>query len=239
MTLFYAPHIAISPLLPESEAQHAARVLRMNKGDEITLTDGKGLFYQAVITQINSGMCAVHVTSRRQPPTRSFRIHLAVAPTKNAARMEWMAEKATEIGVDAITLLSCRFSERRQFNTERIRKLLVSAMKQSHSATLPELNEVTPFDAFVCREHAGLKFIAHCAAHAPAQLLQHHYRAHAHATILIGPEGDFAQSEIALALQHGFAPVSLGQSRLRTETAALVACHTCHILSDASPETDR
>jgi 16S rRNA (uracil1498-N3)-methyltransferase len=232
MTLFYAPDIALSPFLPEEESIHAARVLRLIKGDEITVTDGKGFFYRCTISQPHPKQCEVAITERRQHnPSWQAGIHIAVAPTKSMDRMEWFAEKATEIGIDAITCLQCRFSERREIKTARLEKILISAMKQSLKATLPALNGMTDFKTFVGQPRNGMKLIAHCEADAETQLLQHTCRAGEDVTILIGPEGDFSQDEIMFARQHGFIPVSLGKSRLRTETAAVVACHTIHILS--------
>jgi 16S rRNA (uracil1498-N3)-methyltransferase len=237
MTLFYAPDIAVSPFLPEEESIHAARVMRLNKGDEITVTDGKGFFYRCIIARPHPKQCEVAVVERRQHnPLWQAGIHIAVAPTKNMDRMEWFAEKATEIGIDAITCLHCRYSERREIKTARLEKILVSAMKQSLKATLPDLSGMTDFKTFVGQPRNGMKLIAHCETDAKTQLLQHIYRAGEDVTILIGPEGDFSKDEIAFAGQHGFMPVSLGKSRLRTETAAIVACHTIHILS-ASAET--
>ncbi|MDR1331925.1 MAG: 16S rRNA (uracil(1498)-N(3))-methyltransferase [Tannerella sp.] len=232
MTLFYAPDVAVSPFLPEEESRHAIRVLRLDRGDEITVTDGKGFFYQCTIVEPHPGRCEVTVVARRQQePLRRGRIHVAVAPTKSMERMEWFAEKATEIGIDAITCLRCRFSERREIKTARLEKILVSAMKQSGKALIPAMNEMTDFKTFASRPHGGMKFIAHCEADPQTQLLQRLYRAGEDAIILIGPEGDFSKDETALARQHGFISVSLGESRLRTETAALVACHTIHVMS--------
>jgi 16S rRNA (uracil1498-N3)-methyltransferase len=232
MTLFYAPDIAATPVLPEEEAQHALRVMRLAEGDEITVTDGKGFFYQCVIVRPRGRQCEVTVAGRwRQNLSRHFRIHVALAPTKSMERMEWFAEKATEIGIDAITCLLCRFSERREIKTARLEKILVSAIKQSQKALLPDLYGMTDFRTFVGRPREGMKFIAHCEADPQTQLLPRVCRAGEDVTILIGPEGDFSKDETAFAEQHGFVPVSLGESRLRTETAALAACHTFHVLS--------
>ncbi|MDR1408234.1 MAG: 16S rRNA (uracil(1498)-N(3))-methyltransferase [Tannerella sp.] len=230
MTLFYAPDVAANPFLPEEESQHAIRVLRLAQGGEITVTDGKGALYRCMIVDPHPKRCEVTVVARWQAERpRRFSIHVAVAPTKSMERMEWFAEKATETGIDAITCLECRFSERREIKTARLAKILVSAIKQSGQARLPDLNGMTDFRTFVGRPRDGMKFIACCEADPQTQLLQHLYRSGADATILIGPEGDFSKDETTFALQHGFIPVSLGASRLRTETAALAACLTIHV----------
>ncbi|MDR0843798.1 MAG: 16S rRNA (uracil(1498)-N(3))-methyltransferase [Tannerella sp.] len=231
MPLFYAPDITAHPVLPEEESRHAIRVLRLKEGDEIALTDGKGFFYRAVIARPHPEQCEVTITERRQPAYQpSFRVHIAIAPTKNTDRMEWFAEKATEIGIDGITFLNCRFSERREMKTARLEKILVSAMKQSQKATLPKITGMTPFQSFIKQPFAGRKFIAHCED-GEKRLLKQTYHAGENALILIGPEGDFSPEEIESSLQNGYTPISLGESRLRTETAALAACHTIHVLN--------
>ncbi|RHJ83964.1 16S rRNA (uracil(1498)-N(3))-methyltransferase [Parabacteroides sp. AM08-6] len=231
MQIFYTPDILIRPELPEEEAGHCIRVLRLTEGNEILLTDGKGSFYKAAISRAHPKHCEVTILeSWQQPPLWNFFLHIAVAPTKNMDRMEWFAEKATEIGIDAITCLNCRFSERKEIKPARLEKILVSAMKQSQKATLPELNGMTDFRTFVNRPFDGRKFIAHCEE-TDKKLLKQIYHPCENALILIGPEGDFSPEEIDLALKNGFEPISLGESRLRTETAALVACHTIHVLN--------
>jgi 16S rRNA (uracil1498-N3)-methyltransferase len=231
MQVFYVPDIAVRPELPEEEAAHALRVLRLGEGSPIVATDGKGFFYKALISSAGRKQCTLNVTERwEQPLTWPFYLHLAVAPTKNLDRMEWLCEKATEIGVNAITFLNCRYSERRELKTARIEKILVSAMKQSQQATLPTLAGMTDFHSFISRPFEGQKFIAHCGT-GERLLLKTAYLPGSHALILIGPEGDFSTEEVCRALGEGFAPVSLGDSRLRTETAALAACHTLHVLT--------
>lgn len=231
MQVFYTPDIAVNAELPEEEAGHCVRVLRLSEGDEIRLTDGKGFFHRAVIRRAHPKHCEVELLeSWQQPALWPFRLHIAVAPTKNMDRMEWFAEKATEIGIDEITCLNCRFSERREIKTARLEKILVSAMKQSLKATLPRLTGMTDFKTFVARPFEGRKFIAHCEEGEKASL-KSSYRPGENALILIGPEGDFSPEEIAWALASGFEPISLGESRLRTETAALAACHTIHVLN--------
>lgn len=231
MQIFYTPGIAVDPELPEEEAGHCIRVLRLTEGNEILLTDGRGTFYKAAISRAHHKHCEVSILeSWQQPALWNFRLHIAVAPTKNMDRLEWFAEKATEIGIDAITCLNCRFSERREVKPARLEKILVSAMKQSQKATLPQLEGMTDFKTFVNQPFDGRKFIAHCED-GDKTLLKQTYRPGENALVLIGPEGDFSPDEIELALKQGFEPISLGESRLRTETAALVACHTIHVLN--------
>ena len=229
--LFYAPHIQENPILPEDESGHAVRVLRLTEGDDIHVTDGKGVFYRARITNAHPKHCEVQIiSSQQQPPLWSCQIHIAIAPPKNIDRMEWFVEKATEIGIDAITCLNCHFSERREIKTARLEKIMISAIKQSQKARLPQLTGMTDFQDFIHKPFAGSKFIAHCEEDAKLSLKQI-YNHGENALILIGPEGDFSPKEISSAIEQGFQPVSLGNSRLRTETAALVACHTIHLLN--------
>lgn len=224
--------------LPPEEAAHAVRVLRMREGDGITLTDGRGLFATVRITLASPKHCAFEV-EQSWPDHKLWNggIHLAVAPTKNMDRMEWFAEKATEIGVDRISLLNCANSERRVVKTERLEKIVVSAMKQSHKAFKPQVEPMTDFLRFISQPFDGQRFIAHC--HTPEELgdeaqsihltgnnfLGDLLRAEGNALVLIGPEGDFSAQEVKAAVEVGFQPISLGESRLRTETAALAAVH--------------
>lgn len=231
MQIFYTPDIQHTPELPEEESGHCVRVLRLGAEDEIVLTDGKGAFYRAAIVQPHPKHCEVRILEQwQQEALWPFYLHIAVAPTKNMDRMEWFCEKATEIGIDEITCLNCRFSERREIKPARLEKILVSAMKQSQKARLPRLNGMTDFKKFVTQPFDGRKFIAHCEDE-EKPLLKKIYHPGENALILIGPEGDFSPDEIELAKTNGFEPISLGESRLRTETAALVACHTLHVLN--------
>lgn len=231
MQIFYTPDITVNPELPEEEAGHCIRVLRLSEGDEILLTDGKGSFYKAAIAKAHPKHCGVTILENwKQPVLWNFNLHIAVAPTKNMDRMEWFVEKATEIGINSITCLNCRFSERKEIKTARLEKILVSAMKQSQKATLPQLDGMTDFKKFVAIPFEGRKFIAHCEE-GEKPLLKKIYHPGENALILIGPEGDFSPEEIKLAKENGFEAISLGESRLRTETAALVACHTIHVLN--------
>lgn len=234
MHLFYTPDINSQTALPDEEAGHAVRVLRLQSGDEVELTDGQGNFYRAEITTATPKHCLVHIIETMpQAPLWSGHLHIAMAPTKNMDRTEWFAEKATEIGFDELTFLNCRFSERKVIKTERIEKILISAMKQSLKARLPRLNEMTDFARFVTQPFEGQKFIAHCYK-GTKPLLKEVVKSGQDALVLIGPEGDFSEEEVALAEANGFIPISLGRSRLRTETAALVACHILQMANELS-----
>lgn len=232
MYLFYTPDIALNHCLSEEESQHCIRVLRYDRGDEILLTDGRGTTYQARITNPHPKHCEFEViSSQKQEPHHHFHLHIAIAPTKNVERLEWMVEKCTEIGVDEITPLLCRFSERKQLRTDRLEKIILSAAKQSLTPYLPVLNDLTPFDEFIKGHSAqGGLFIAHCYER-DKRSLKEEMRG-GDVTILIGPEGDFSEQEIETALTAGYVPVSLGESRLRTETAGVVACHTAILLNE-------
>ena len=225
MKLFYAPHILTDSELPAEEAVHAVKVLRLKPGDELTIVDGVGNFHDARVAHTDGRQrCRVElIATRPQAPQWEGHRHIALAPTKNADRMEWLVEKATEIGVDEVSFLDCRYSERKAMKTDRLQRVAISAIKQSLKARLPQLNAMTDFRAFVSQPRSGGKFIAPCHE-GEKPLLQDCLTDGGDATILIGPEGDFSTEEVELAVQCGYIPVSLGKSRLRTETAALVAC---------------
>lgn len=231
MYLFYTPDILTSHVLSEEESQHCVRVLRYTRGDEILLTDGKGNTYTARITNPHPKHCEFEVlTQEKQQKAHDFYLHIAIAPTKNIERMEWMVEKCTEIGVDEITPLLCRFSERKQIRTDRLEKIVLSAAKQSLTPYLPKLNELTDYDTFVRQATEETKFIAHCYKEDKRELKDEIRRGKS-VLVLIGPEGDFSEQEVEEALALGFVPVSLGNSRLRTETAGVVACHTAVLMN--------
>ena len=215
--------------LPQEEAGHCLRVLRMKEGDTLRITDGKGSFYNAVISAAQGKRCMVHIESEEhQELLWSGHLHVAMAPTKLMDRNEWFVEKAVEIGVDEITFLKTEHSERDVIKMERIEKIAVSAMKQSQKATLPVLNGMTSFRSFIERGFEGDKFIAHCEPGSKVLLQDAVVPGH-DTVVLIGPEGDFSPAEIEMALQAGFKPISLGPSRLRTETAALVSVHIMNL----------
>lgn len=230
---FYTPE-PLTGILPDEEAQHAVRVLRLNSGDEIFLMDGCGSFYRAEITDASRKHCLYRILET-MPQQRAWKgkLHLAMGPTKNMDRTEWFAEKATEIGFDHLTFLNCQWSERRTIKNERIEKILVSAMKQSHKAWLPELSEMTDCKTFIEAPHTGRKFICHCHEEGLPLLKDLLFSTTDNSDedilVMIGPEGDFSQEEVEAAEKAGFVSVSLGKSRLRTETAALVAVHLMHL----------
>ena len=232
--LFYAPDIASEHVLPEDESVHCVRVLRLKEGDSITITDGKGFLYNATLENIHLKHCRVNIMEQLpQNPLWNYSIHIAVAPAKNIDRMEWFVEKATEIGINYITFLRCHHSERREIKLQRLNKIAVSAMKQSQKTLLPQINEMIDFNKFISQKLDGQKMIAHCADD-NKQLITELYKPNNNALILIGPEGDFSNEEINTAISAGFVPVTLGKSRLRTETAALAACNTIHVLNQLS-----
>lgn len=233
MHIFYTPELSGKTyILDETESKHCVRVLRLKKSDEITLVDGHGGFFTAEIADPNTKRCAVNVTkSELNFGLRNFQVHVAIAPTKNIERIEWFLEKSTEIGINRVTPLLCRFSERKEIKHDRLEKVMVSAMKQSLKAYLPKLDELTKFNEFIRQPFEGQKFIAHCEEQ-HRELLKNAIKPAGNYLILIGPEGDFSQEEIELAINAGFIAVSLGDSRLRTETAGLVACHTLNFINE-------
>ncbi len=231
MALFYVPNLASGSVLPEEESQHAVKVLRLQAGDNITVVDGAGGYYKAVITNPHHKHCAFEITETQlEFGKRNYKLHIAIAPTKNIERLEWFIEKSTEIGIDEITPIICRHSERKVIKEERLEKIIVSAAKQSLKAYFPKLNPLCTFDQLVQKHVATQKFIAHCYEE-DKRLLQTEITKSSDVLILIGPEGDFSMEEVQKAISYGFKPVSLGESRLRTETAGVVACHTVGIMN--------
>ncbi|MCF8361773.1 MAG: 16S rRNA (uracil(1498)-N(3))-methyltransferase [Prolixibacteraceae bacterium] len=234
MNIFYTPDISGKAYtLNETESKHCIRVLRMRQGDMLTLVDGQGGWFEAEITDPNPKRCGVVVKEEtRDFQKRDFYLHIAIAPTKNNDRFEWFLEKATEIGVDEITPLLCEHSERKKIKPERLEKVVVSAMKQSLKAYLPRLNNLTNFETFLNTDFEGSKFIAHCEEDMPREHLFSLIELKQKVLILIGPEGDFSPSEIALANQKGYRQITLGESRLRTETAGVVATQIANLVNE-------
>ncbi len=237
MHLFYHPDITSAGLctLDAEESRHAVRVMRMREGDELHVTDGRGHLYTCRIAVADDRACTVETIAVATPHATRPSLHLAVAPTKNPSRMEWLVEKAVEVGVDEITLLQCDHSERTFLKTDRLQRLAVSAMKQSLHLTLPAIHPVVVLTEWL-HDSVGTphiqRLIAHCEADRPRTPLATALPAGRDTLVLIGPEGDFSTDEIALALQCGFQPVSLGSSRLRTETAALYATVAFNLIND-------
>ena len=230
---FYVPDAASATELPADEASHAVRVLRMKPGDEMVLMDGVGTFFKAEVAVASPHHCVYRVVEEMpQLPQWHGRYHIAMAPTKLMDRTEWMLEKVTEIGVDEVSLLNCGNSERRVAKPARLEKILVSAMKQSRKAWKPVLNDMAAFRKFVSEPRGGMKFIAHCYEEIPRTYFYDELcgRDVSEAvTVLIGPEGDFTPDEVRMAVDAGYVSVHLGQSRLRTETAAMVAVMMMHL----------
>ncbi len=228
---FYVPQADSSAELPQEEAAHATRVLRLQNGDEMFLMDGCGSFYRAKVTLATQKRC-LYAIEETLPQEKTWNGHIciAMAPTKMMERTEWFAEKATEIGIDELDFVLCRFSERKTLKEERIEKIVVSATKQSRKPWKPIVYAMLPFSDFITKERNGQKYIAHCYEEIQSVDLfatmaekRSNGDSDEEVTILVGPEGDFSIDEVKLAIKHGYTPVSLGKSRLRTETAALYA----------------
>lgn len=235
MHFFYIPDVTSAfSQLSEEESKHSVRVLRLGEGDEIKIVNGKGDFFTARITDPNPKRCGIQILDHIPGfGARPFKIHVAVAPTKNLDRIEWFVEKAVEIGIDEISFLLCDRSERKTINLDRILKIAVSAMKQSVKAYLPIIHDLQPYTNFISKINPQETLIAHLEEHDRTSLSM--VNPGKNTCVLIGPEGDFSGKEIELAYQHGIKPVTLGRSRLRTETAALVACHTINLLHELNP----
>ena len=224
---FFVPDARNRGELPDDEAVHAVRVLRLTAGDEMMLMDGEGSFYRAQVTLATQKRCLYDIVDTL-PQERQWQgnVHLAIAPTKLMERIEWMTEKAVEVGIDELSFLDCQFSERRSLKLPRIEKIAVSAVKQSRKAYMPQLNDLTPFKTFIDQHREGRRYIAHCYNEVPRVNLFDELRkggAEEDALVLIGPEGDFSIDEVKMAVVAGFVSVDLGKSRLRTETAGLSA----------------
>jgi 16S rRNA (uracil1498-N3)-methyltransferase len=230
VNLFFQPAVSegVNHLTAE-ESYHAFRVLRMSSGDDIKVTDGKGFFYQAQIVSIDSKKCVFKINTHEKIPAKNFRIHIAIAPTKNADRIEWFVEKAVEIGVHEISFILCKNSERKVLNLDRIEKIAVSAMKQSQQAWMPILHPLRPFSD-ILKQLADQKFIGYVDSSNPVHL-KAIAKPNKSYLLLIGPEGDFSKEELENAQQLGFEKVSLGENRLRTETAGLTACQTLQFVN--------
>ena len=228
MQLFYNPNLSPeskSFVFDREESKHIVKVLRKKNGDNLFVTNGLGYLFKTEITLASDSKCTVAIVSFQRQEPLPYQLHLAVAPTKMNDRYEWFLEKATEIGITAITPIICDHSERTQLKLDRMEKILQSAMKQSLHCYLPKLHEPVSFKEFVKQNRDGQLFIAHCEE-TDKKSLKSQLQTRTDVTILIGPEGDFSTKEIQTALENKFVPVSLGNTRLRTETAAVVACHS-------------
>lgn len=246
MHRFYCPDIAATLTLGEEDSKHCVKVLRMAEGDFIEVVDGRGTLYTCRITTAHPKRCAVEVKdSVHQPPHWGHQIVLGIAPTKNLDRIEWLVEKCVEMGVDRIIPLRCHNSERTVLKTERLKKIMVAAMKQSLKATLPQLDEMTPVEQVLREPFDGTRCIAYCDEQLPRNqrlTLAGVCQPGRDTMVLVGPEGDFSPDEVQAALAAGFQPVTLGQSRLRTETAGVMSVAAIHTIDElaarsASPTT--
>ena len=237
MHRFYCPDIAATLTLGEEDSKHCVKVLRMGEGDTIEVVDGNGTLYTCRIAMAHPKRCAVEVLgTESQPPHWGHRIVLGIAPTKSLDRIEWLVEKCVEMGVDRIIPLRCHNSERTVLKTERLKKIMVSAMKQSLKATLPRLDEMTPVEQVLAEPFDGTRCIAYCDEMLPReerQTLAGVYKSVSDVLVLIGPEGDFSPDEVQQAMAAGFVPVTLGESRLRTETAGMMAVASIHALDQS------
>ncbi len=234
MQLFYNPRLDQSAsqfTFNEEESKHIVKVLRKKEGDLLHITNGKGYLFEARIISANPKKCSAQIEDTDKRHQKMHWFHLVVAPTKMNDRFEWFLEKATEIGVNEITPIICDNSERKIIKKERMEKVIQSAMKQSLQTFLPKLNDAVSFKDFIANEHKGLLFIAHCEDDEKLDL-KRRVAADKDVTIMIGPEGDFSSSEIKSSYEKGFLPVSLGENRLRTETAAIVACTTVNMINN-------
>lgn len=235
MQLFYHPGISETDqqiVFPREESKHIVKVLRKKEGDRLNVTNGKGSLFKTQLILIAPQQCVAKVLKVETETEPPYFLHLAVAPTKMNDRYEWFLEKATEIGVHEITPLICDHSERKVVKINRFERVLQSAMKQSLHLSIPKLNEEVKVSALISANFEGQKFIAHCEEDGKKVSLKSQLKPGGKTTILIGPEGDFSSEEIRLALQNNWIPVSLGNSRLRTETAAIVACHTVALANE-------
>jgi len=233
MQIFYAPDIRDNDYtLDEKESGHCIRVLRMKSGTPVQVIDGKGNLYDAVIVNPDPRKCSLAITGvKREFEKRDYRLHIAISPLKNYERFEWFIEKSVEIGVDEITPLICSNTEKPGIKKERINNLIISAMKQSLKSTITILNEPCQYNDFIKSRLSGTMLIAHCYNEEVRSRIGDVYSKGSNAVIMVGPEGDFSKDEIRGAVDNGFEPVHLGQSRLRSETAGIAACYSIYYLN--------
>ena len=234
MQLFYNPEITNNSTqfsFNKEESKHIIKVLRKGEGDTLNITNGNGWLFKAEIIVADIKKCVVKIITQELQKPKNYYLHMVVAPTKMNDRYEWFLEKATEIGVDEITPIICDHSERKVIKPERFEKIIQSAMKQSLNCYLPKLNKITSLQNFLEQNFEGQLFIAHCE-NSKKSTLKTKVQDNQKATMLIGPEGDFSSQEIDFAIKKDFIPVSLGITRLRTETAAIVACHTIALINE-------
>ncbi len=233
MQIFYAPYISGSTyVLDEKESKHCIRVLRMTKGTPVRLIDGKGTLYEGFINDPDSKRCQISISEiKAEYEKRDYRLHIAISPLKNSERFEWFIEKSVEMGVDEITPLICKNTEKQSVKHERINNIIISAMKQSIKAYKTVFNDPLFYSDFTSHHYEGIKMIAHCSSLTDRKKISEVYKKNENVVIMIGPEGDFSEKEILSAISNNFIPVQLGSSRLRTETAGIAACHSIYFIN--------
>ena len=234
MQIFYTPEIyGNNYTLNETESKHCVKVLRMAAGDSVKLIDGKGNLYEGVVSEPNHKKCIIAITKvSKNFEKRDYKLHIAISPLKNSERFEWFVEKSVEIGIDEITPLICHRTEKQSVKADRIEKIIISAMKQSLKTLNTVLNPPRNFNEFIAEQLGGIKMIAHCNESLNNRIsISQVCKKGDNAVILIGPEGDFTELEIDAALQQKYLPIHLGKSRLRTETAGIIACHSVYFLN--------
>lgn len=234
MNIFYAPHHSKeTSVLDERESHHCIKVLRHRKSDKIIISDGQGGLFEAVIEDPDPKACLVRITGTLEDKqARNYYLHLAVSPLKNPERFEWLLEKSVEIGVDEITPVICNNSEKKRLRMERAEGIIISAMKQSLKSRKTILNKPADFTEFIKSSGSEIKLIAHCSESYLKMTVREAYNNERSIIFMIGPEGDFTPGEIEAAIREGYIPVSLGKSRLRTETAGIAACHSIYFLNN-------
>jgi 16S rRNA (uracil1498-N3)-methyltransferase len=233
MQVFYAPDISGRYYtLDQNESKHIVRVLRMKRGTQVRLIDGKGNLYEGVIAEPDQKKCIVEIRSViRDFERRDYKLHIAISPLKNQERFEWFIEKAVEIGIDEISPLICKNTEKTGIKADRIRNIIISAMKQSIKAKEPLLNQTISFEEFINEKHDGKLMIAHCFSDIVRKKIPEVYSRGEDAVILIGPEGDFSREEVEATMSNYFTHIYFGNNRLRTETAGIVACHSIYFIN--------
>jgi 16S rRNA (uracil1498-N3)-methyltransferase len=233
MQLFYVPDIKGNTcVMDEGESRHSIKVLRMTMGDKLSFVDGKGNLYEGIISDPDPSGCRISITGvTRNFEKRNYRLHIGISPIKNQERFEWFIEKSVELGIDVITPVICRNTEKPGIRRERLNNIIISAMKQSVKAFRPVLNEPVAFSEFVSSDFSGRKMIAHCNPAFKRDKIDQVYEKGVDAVILIGPEGDFSEDELTYAFDHEYKSVHFGSSRLRTETAGIAACHSIYFIN--------
>ena len=231
MNIFFSKNISTDiAVLDKIESNHCLNVLRNEIGDKVMLVDGEGCTYECIIDSVKNKIAYLNILNKIYSPKKSNYIHIAISPVKNHDRIEWFIEKSIEIGVDEISFISCERTLRRKIRIDRLKKIAVTAMKQSLKSILPKINDINKFDSFVRTNNSENNFICYLDNNNNEKIFEKNIVNKKSICILIGPEGDFSKNEVDLAIEDGFKPLSLGDSRLRTETAGIVACNLANII---------